>query len=285
MHINKNQVLAAFDHSKKPIVFDTYCKENGVAKEVIIFCHGYKGFKDWGAWHLVAEAFAEAGFFFLKFNFSHNGGTVKQPIDFPDLEAFAQNNYTKELDDVHRVLDLITTKSSFKNEVDVSKINLIGHSRGGGIVLIKAQEDPRVRRVVTWAGVSDYKARFQEDSTNFHDFKKHGMYYVQNARTKQQMPHYWQFYTNFIENKKRLTIQRAAQELGKPMLIVHGDQDTTVLLQEAQKVHQWCSSSELFLAPRANHVFNAKHPYLEATMPKALAGVVAKTVLFLRQKF
>ena len=104
---------------------------------------------------------------------------------------------------------------------------------------------------------------------------------MQNARTKQQMPHYWQFYTNFIENQKRLTLQRAAQELTKPLLVIHGEKDTTVGMHEAQNLHQWSSFSELFIATEANHVFNAKHPYHQARMPKALTDVVAKTVLFL----
>ena len=276
----KNQILPPLQPAQKPIVYDTYFKNDGKAKAVVVFCHGYKGFKDWGPWHLVATAFAKAGFFFLKFNFSHNGGTVHQPIDFPDLEAFAQNNYTLELDDVDRVLDFICSDSKYSNQIDVSKISLIGHSRGGGIVLIKAQEDPRVTKVVTWAGVSDYRARFQENTPGFLAFKKKGIYYVQNARTKQQMPHYWQFYTNFIENQKRLTLQRAAQELQKPLLVVHGEKDTTVGMQEAQNLHQWSNTSELFIAPEANHVFNAKHPYPQASMPEALTDVVAKTVLF-----
>ena len=281
MHINKNQVLTAFDDSKKPIVYDTYYKNQGEAKPVVIFCHGYKGFKEWGAWHLVAQAFAREGFFFLKFNFSHNGGTVNQPIDFPDLEAFAQNNYTKELDDVGRVLDLITAKSSFKNEIDVSKVHLIGHSRGGGIVLIRAEEDPRVHSVVTWAGVCDYKVRFQEGSSAFENFKKQGRFHVENARTKQQMPHNWQFYTNFIKHQERLTIKRAAKDLKKPLLIIHGDQDTTVQLNEAKQLHSWCSGSELFIIKKANHVFNASHPYKEIELPKSLASVVSKTTSFL----
>ena len=94
------------------------------------------------------------------------------------------------------------------------------------------------------------------------------------------MPHYWQFYTNFIENQKRLTLQRAAQELQKPLLVVHGEKDTTVGMQEAQNLHKWSNTSELFIAPEANHVFNTKHPYPQASMPKALTDVVAKTVLF-----
>ena len=50
----------------------------------------------------LQKTFAASGIAVLKFNFSHNGGTVEQPIDFPDLEAFGHNNYTKELDDLNR---------------------------------------------------------------------------------------------------------------------------------------------------------------------------------------
>ena len=94
MKIIKNIILDG-RHSK-PILADVFFKENNQPKKVVVFCHGYKGFKDWGAWNLMAEEFAKAGFFFIKFNFSHNGGTPEQPIDFPDLEAFGNNNYTKE---------------------------------------------------------------------------------------------------------------------------------------------------------------------------------------------
>ena len=103
----------------KPIVTDVFYKENHQSKKVIIFCHGYKGFKDWGAWNLMAEAFANSGFFFIKFNFSHNGGTPEQPIDFPDLEAFGNNNYSKELDDLGSVIDWISKNSTYANEIDL----------------------------------------------------------------------------------------------------------------------------------------------------------------------
>ena len=107
----------------------------------------------------MAEAFAEAGFFFIKFNFSHNGGTIEQPIDFPDLEAFGNNNYTKELYDLESVIDWICHNPEFKKEADVNSINLLGHSRAGGIVTIKAEEDSRIKKVITLAGVSDFGSR------------------------------------------------------------------------------------------------------------------------------
>ena len=102
---------------KKPILLDYYIPLNGNKCPIIIFAHGYKGFKDWGAWSLMGKEFTKAGLCFIKFNFSHNGGTVDQPIDFPDLEAFGTNNYSKELDDLGDVMDWII--SNLKNEKTV----------------------------------------------------------------------------------------------------------------------------------------------------------------------
>ena len=40
--------------NNKPIVTDVFYEETSQPKKVVIFCHGYKGFKDWGAWNLMA---------------------------------------------------------------------------------------------------------------------------------------------------------------------------------------------------------------------------------------
>ena len=159
---------------QKPIVIDVSYSENKTNLPVIIFCHGYKGFKDWGAWDLMAKAFAEAGFFFVKFNFSHNGGTAEQPIDFPDLEAFGNNNYTKELDDLETVLDWISSNTKFENKLNLSHINLIGHSRAGGIVTIKSEEDNRIKKVISLAGVSSFGKR-TSTTGDLNQWKKDGV--------------------------------------------------------------------------------------------------------------
>jgi uncharacterized protein len=269
MNIEKNHILSSPD--KKSIILDTFFTGEKKDKPVVIFCHGYKGFKDWGAWHLVAEAFAQAGFCFVKFNFSHNGGTMENPIDFPDLEAFANNNFSLELDDLERVITYL----------NIPQVSLIGHSRGSGIVLIKAQEDLRVDKVITWAGVSDYKARFFEGSKSFEQWKETGITHVENSRTKQQLPHYWQFYEDFIANEDRLTISRAVSALQKPQLIVHGSTDPTVSIKEAQTIHNWNSNSRLEIIENADHVFGSKHPWSENELPGDLKKVVKLSIKFL----
>lgn len=279
MYLKKNIVLNG--RHGRPILTDVFCSSNLSATPVIIFCHGYKGYKDWGAWNLMAEAFAEKGFCFVKFNFSFNGGTVDQPIDFPDLEAFAQNNYSKELDDLRTVIKWVCTGLDQIHPVDHSNITLIGHSRGGGIVSIIAEEDQRVRRVISLAGVSDFKLRFKEGSDEFIKWQASGVKYVLNGRTKQQMPHYFQFYEDFIMNEKQLSIERAVKNLTIPHLIIHGDQDTSVLIDEADRLHQWNPKSTLKVIKNANHVFNTSHPWDKRKLSVALQSVVDQCISFI----
>jgi pimeloyl-ACP methyl ester carboxylesterase len=279
MIFKKNRIIHSKD--KKPILYDVYYTETEKPQPIVIFCHGYKGYKDWGAWHLVAEAFAEKDFCFLKFNFSHNGGTMEDPIDFPDLEAFAENNFSLELDDLDRVLKEIESRNeNFPKKI--STISLIGHSRGGGIVLIKAEEDTRISKVVAWASVSDFKARFQEGTTEFEMWKETGVAYVENSRTKQMMPNNFQFYEDFKNNEKRLTISRAVKNLTIPLLVIHGSDDPTVSVKEAKAIHSWNPKSELLIIPGADHVFNAKHPWDKAALPNQLKTVVERTIEFLK---
>ena len=266
---------------QKPILIDLFYKDNTSQKPIVIFCHGYKGFKDWGAWDLVAQHFAEHGYFFVKFNFSHNGSTPEEPIDFPDLEAFGANNYTKELNDLQSVLDWITEAPfPYKNQTN-KNISLIGHSRGGGIVTIKAAEAPKVTNVITWAGVSDYARRFPTGDA-LQTWKESGVTYVTNGRTKQEMPHYFQFYTDFKENEERLTIARAAKALEIPHLIIHGTTDSSVSMQEAEQLHRWNPKSDLVLVADADHVFGAKHPWNFETLPLDLEKIVIQSINFIK---
>lgn len=255
----------------------SYDITNSEERPLVIFCHGYKGYKDWGAWNLVAEEFVKAGFIFLKFNFSYNGGTIENPVDFPDLKAFGENTYTKELEDLHTVINW----SQSNNGLPVLKNNiiLIGHSRGGGIVSIVAKEHKAVLKLVTWAGVSDYKNRFPKKE-KFTEWKENGVFYVKNGRTNQEMPHFFSFYEDFKKNEQRLSIKNNLKQLNKPHLIIHGDQDEAVDLKEAQQLKLWSPVSELIVIEKGNHTFDSKHPWEESILPKQLQKVVAKTINF-----
>lgn len=267
---------------EKDILADLFFTENKLKKDVVIFCHGYKGYKDWGAWDQVAEKFARNNFFFVKMNFSHNGGTPEQPIDFPDLEAFGNNNFIKELDDLKTVMDWLSSQEIAPGEMNSVKLSLIGHSRGGGIVLLKASEDPRVQQVATWAGVSDFGSRFPVGKA-LEEWKKNGVAYVHNGRTKQEMPHYFQFFTSFKENEARLNIENAVSRLNIPYLIVHGDQDETVPIEEARNLNSWGKGSKLEIIKGGNHTFGSSQPWSAESLPEHLEAAAQATIDFFRK--
>lgn len=268
---------------QKPILTDFHYTKNNQKKPVVVFCHGYKGYKDWGAWNLMATEFAKQGFFFVKFSFAYNGGTITQPIDFPDLKAFGQNTLTKELDDLESVLDEITTNKAFANQIDTNNITVIGHSRGGGIVTLKANEDSRIKNVISWAGVSDFEARFPK-GLKLLWWKIRGVAYIKNARTKQKMPHYISFYKDFINHKERLNVEQAVKNLKANHLLVHGTADVVVKPLESENVKKWNPNSKLIWIENMNHALGSSQPYTAKEMPKDLQKVVQKSIDFIHEQ-
>lgn len=278
MQITKNQNIIISNPETRDFLADAFYPESDQKLPLVIFVHGYKGYKDWGAWNLMAEKFAEAGFFFVKFNFSYNGTTIENPNDFADLEAFGNNNYSKELSDLGVVIDYFIQDP----KVDDQKIILIGHSRGGGISIVKTYEDERINGLITLASV-DSLDRFPKNDA-FEKWKEAGVYYVLNGRTKQEMPHYYQFYEDFEKDEHRFDVERATEMAKAHVLIIHGTNDESVSVKNAEHLHLLNPNSELYLIENANHTFGAKEPWEEKELPNELNAVVEKCIEFIKKK-
>ena len=272
----KNQSNITIDGSdNRPILIDITYKENKKCKKVVIFSHGFKGFKDWGAFNQIAKTFAQNDFIFVKFNFSHNGTTAADTMNFVDLEAFGNNNFCKELDDLDFVLDWVE-----ENFINV-EIYLLGHSRGGGISMLKTAEENRISKVVSWASPSDFTNRMSEERIAI--WKEKGVAFIYNGRTKQNMPMYFQFYENSKANKDRIDIKKAVGKMNIPQLIVHGSDDSTVKLSEAENLKKWNPDAQLHIIKGADHVLGAFHPYDLQEFPAHLRGAIDETMDFLKK--
>lgn len=266
------------------MLFDIFFEDNNIKKPVVIYIHGFNGFKDWGNFDLIAQQFADTGFVFIKMNLSHNGTTTEQPEDFADLEAYGNNNYTKELFDVEQVINWVfEDHNQYKNEVDKNRISLIGHSRGGGIAILKVGEDARIKNLITWASVDECKTPWNhwpyEKMMEWQDTR---VQHIPNKRTNQLMPLYFQLYENYRDNVERLDIEKAMKKLNIPILICHGTKDEAVPFYAAENLKKWQPKAQLFTI-ESDHVFGRKHPWLEPNLPIAMQTIVNESISFLKK--
>lgn len=262
------------------ILIDVCYNSNSLKKDIIIFSHGFKGFKDWGPFNLMSKSFANDGYFFIKFNFSYNGTSLDKPSDFVDLKSFGNNNFSLELDDLGLMIDWLHSDIDFKDEININSINLLGHSRGGAISILKGNEDNRVTKVISWAAPSDFTNRMEQSKLDI--WKERGVIYVFNSRTQQNMPLYHQFYLDCINNSQRIDIKRATSKLTMPLLIVHGTDDQTVLITDAYDFINCNKNTILHEIKDANHVFGVMHPYNLDKYPNSFQEAINVSLDFLK---
>lgn len=268
-----------------PMATDIFFEPNGQQKPVLIYAHGFNGFKDWGSFDLIAKEFARAGFVVVKFNFSHNGTTPAHPEEFVELDLFGRNNYSIQLADLGYIIDWVCDDNNpYFNDLDNTRIFLLGHSMGGGIAIIKASEDRRIKKLVSWASISECTTPWGNWSEEkMADWKESGVAYYTNTRTKQEMPLYYQLFEDYKHNQERLSIQTAISNLPIPMLICHGTQDASVPVQNAHLLKNWHPAAQIFFV-ESDHVFGRKHPWIETTLPAPMKRVVTETIHFLKRE-
>lgn len=240
---------------------------------VIIICHGFKGFKNWAFFPVLAESLAQDDYIALTFNFSRNGiGPDYQ--NFTELDKFEKNTFSHEIEDLKCIIDAVASGEIGKGLIDPEKIGLMGHSRGGGIAILHTQNDPRINALVTWSAIASVE-RYTPEQKKL--WKKQKYLEFENKRTGQLMRVGRELLDDIEQNRAQLNIPNAAEKLETPTLVIHGQEDESVPVNEAQIIfdHLGSSSKELMIIEGATHTFGARHP-LES-MPDELETVFELT--------
>ncbi|MFT7590066.1 MAG: alpha/beta superfamily hydrolase [Limisphaerales bacterium] len=277
MRVDKNIVIQGA--AGKQITLDVFSDPSRNAAPLLIFAHGFKGFKDWGPWEEMAKAFVNKGFTFLKFNFSHNGTTPENPLEFGDLVAFGNNNFSHELYDIEQVINWISApKQAIKYQCNINSLNLIGHSRANATLVIHTANDPRVQKLASWAGVDSLENYLRPEMAE--EWETLGVQFIPNARTNQQMPLYFQLYEDIKTHKEEFDIGKMQAIMKQPYLVIHGTNDSAVPYQAAINNHERAQHAELETIEGADHVFGGAHPWTSTRLPDDLQKVIDRTTEF-----
>lgn len=283
LSITSGEILTEED---LPIKYDLYSPISGTNKSfpVIIFLHGFKGFKDWGPFPDACEDIARHGFGVLAINFSHNGIGNGYTV-YERLDLFQKSTLSKDLDEVGLVINALQ-KGEIKDShssLNTDAIGIIGHSRGGHTAVAAAAEYESIRCLVTWAAVSDYLARFTEQEKN--DWNAKGYTEYKNSRTGQIMKVDREWWDDTKANADRLIALLRVKELVVPSLFIHGREDDEVTLSSSEELEIACGSKEkeLRLIAKAGHTFGASHPFEEEFFPPTFKEVVDHTGAWFRE--
>lgn len=222
----------------------------------VIVLHGFKGFMDWGFFPELSRRIAARGMVAVRFNMS-GSGIGEDLQNFTELDAFADNTYSRELEDLERVRAWIG--SAAPRGIDPHRAALLGHSRGGGVALLHAAEKGGCRSIVTWAAIPDVD-RF--DSATKAEWRKLGFLLVHNARTKQDLKINLGALEDVERHRSRFDIAAACRRLAIPVLLVHGSADETVSPDSVERLGAALDprTSRTLIIPGANHTFGATHP-------------------------
>lgn len=251
-----------------PVRGDVRVRQGHRPVAAVVFCHGFKGFRRFGFFPSLAQAAAVRGFAAVTFDFSRNGIGPDGADTFSAMPLFAEHTHSRNLDEIRRVLGVLERGTLLGRPV--RRMGLFGHSRGGGEAVLTAAGDARVKSLVTWAAISHVDRWTPEQVATW---KAGGTVEIENARTKQMMPVGPGYWRDLEENRDRLDVLAAAGRVTVPWLIVHGDADASVPVDEARELFEAAGdNAELLVVEGADHGFNGKHPYAGATPELRIAA-------------
>jgi uncharacterized protein len=263
-----------------PIEYDVYAPHTDSGSlPLILFLHGFKGFKDWGTFPDAFFEMARHGFAVLAMNFAHDGvNSGTGLVDKPEL--FYSQTLSQELNDVKTVVEAVMSGeiASKSTMCDLFPLGIIGHSRGGLTAVLSAAEIDEISCLVTWSAVSDALDFLGTKAVDVWD--KMGSVEVQNKRTGQTLEIGSDFLTDLKQNREQLSALKRVKELYIPCLFIHGTNDETVPHMHSQFLHEACASAdkEKYLIDGASHTFGSSHPFDDEELPDHFSEVVDQSI-------
>lgn len=272
---------------------------------VLVLCHGFKGFKDWGMFPYAAKLLAQE-VDVVTFNFSYNG-VGENLTEFTELEKFAHNTYSRELEDLRSVVTLFTdhkhVKTTLLNQLSAGRnepvlfhsseeggpsaprtsglpIFLLGHSRGGGVSIIYALDHAKdIAGVISWNGITNVDLFSPEIKE---EMRSTGRSSIRNARTGQELPLDIEILHDMERNKERFDIYSRIQDIQVPLVLIQGTKDAMHLREGSEQLVQLNQEVEWIQIEEGNHTFNAVHPFQGTTEP--LEKAIGETLAFIRKR-
>lgn len=261
--------------------------EDGVYP-LVVFFHGFKGFKDWGFIPYFCQRLAESNIV-VNVDFSLNG-IVDATEYIYDVEKFRRNTISQQIRDANLVLNYIKPILEGTKYFN-GQIYLVGHSLGGAIAIFLSTLRNDINKIALLASISKLDRNTARQKLAW---KECGTIKVTVPQSDQELLLNYSYQEDKDTN---FTTDQILNDLGRfpgEVLIINGKQDFTVRYNEAETLAEIRKKqgledrTVLHLIEKCGHTFNifskkdTEGKKLNLENNPCLNGVVSITADFFR---
>lgn len=193
---------------------------------VALFAHCFTCSKETKAATYIAKALVEQGIAVLRFDFTGLGGSEGE---------FANSNFSSNVE------DLLAAAAALRSRYGAPQI-LIGHSLGGAAVLAAAGAVPEARGVVTIAAPFDPGQVKRQFAQSLSLIEREGEAQVTLAGRP------FTLRKQFLDDLDTHLPAETIRDLRRPLLLFHAPNDTTVSIDNAQRIYEAARHPKSFIS-------------------------------------
>ncbi|NIM91155.1 MAG: alpha/beta fold hydrolase [Candidatus Aminicenantes bacterium] len=211
-------------------------------KPIVILCHGFFRSKDSKTYVELEKILNEKGLSTLRFDFFGHGESEGK---------FEEVTTSEAADDVLSAI-------KFLKESGYGKIGLMGSSFGGMASIIAASKVNDLYVLALKSPVSDYSSIFQihQEGQEFKEIKEKGYTYLTDIEGKER-----KLNISFFIDAQKVNAYEAAKNIKIPTLIVHGDKDDSVPIQQSRRTASLMGNCRLEVIEGADHGYSIEEHF------------------------
>ncbi|GLU10058.1 hypothetical protein SLE2022_268860 [Rubroshorea leprosula] len=212
------------------------------SKGIVVLCHGFRSSKESETIVNLAAALEKEGITAFRFDFAGNGESEGQ---------FQYGNYFREADDLHSII---------QHFCGVNRVvtAILGHSKGGNVVLLYASKYHDIHTVVNISGRHNVKRGIEERlGKDFMErIKKDGFLEVKNKRGGVQ----YRVTEESLIDRLNTDMHEACLKIDKEcrVLTVHGTADEIIPVEDALEFAKTIPNHKFQMVEGADHCYT-KH--------------------------
>ncbi|GMH18079.1 hypothetical protein Nepgr_019920 [Nepenthes gracilis] len=220
------------------------------SKEVVILCHGFSATKGHKIMVNLASALEKEGISAFRFDFSGNGESDG---------SFAYANYMGEAEDLHAVVKYFTGADRVVSAV-------VGHSKGGTVVLLYASKYHDIHTVVNLSGRCQLDRGIEKNlGENFVErIKNDGFIDVKNKAGEV----IFRVTEKDLVERLNTNMHDACLKINKEcrVLTIHGSADETIPVQDAHEFSKIIPNHKLHIIEGADHCYSSHQAELASAV-------------------